>query len=674
MIIKMKKIYCVVILSVYGVALMADVGQKAVTPTFVARSQGRNKLRQLVGDGWNGVERFEYRNAHVEQEAPKYSFTERIFTRKMREVVSYPYTKPQLIEEQSEMVAVVAHDGWYGSLSVLPEYTRSFKSDAINTSLFGSDVCSGRIVVQGSNVAGRDTQAWLADYFYLSPDFDGEFFVKPVIQNFLVDLDFYCGMDKVVPGLYLRLYGPITWTKWSSNYCEPKLKTAAVSGYDEGYFTPHALPVSALNKSISEYMSGKAPSEVDDVFFYGLQFARIGNCQESKAGFADLRMELGWDFIEDDYHHLAINAQIACPTGNMRDATYVLSPVVGNGNHWELGGGFTTHYTFWRNEFKARYAYLYVDLNMTHIFSAYEQRTFDLSDSPNSRYMLALRIEKPVEDGLIAAADAGASTMVGTPPSAQFKKIYSPVANLTTAQPRVSATLQVDLVALVHIASKNWGVDVGYNLWARTCEYIANARKCSTAISIFNENNERVWALKGDAHMFGYATATAGGLTLDQVIPLSATESVATIHGGTNALIPESNPVERNLGVDAAEFAYAGSPNQRINYASGLAAVDGNQIKTSNDPEFINYANINQQNTRGFSNTLFAQVNYTWLHTPKVTPYLGAGCSVEFGNNKTNSTTPKAVETTFIDVCDDQCITCSLSQWGIWVKAGFIFG
>jgi hypothetical protein len=664
MIIKIKKIYCVVILSVYGAALMADVGQKAVTPTFVARSQGRDKVRQDIGLGWRIIERpdlQEKRAPIVIKEEPVKGFFQRIFSS------AQPDQESVVINKQS-------HHEWYGFFTVMPAYMQSFNDHAVGDCLFGSDICNDVIKVQGSAVEDRNARAWLADYLYLSPDFDGNFSVKPAVKNFLVDLDVYIGLDHLLTGgFYLRAYAPLVWTQWRMNFCEPKLKTAAVSGYSEGYFTPDALPASSLNQSITAYMNGKSPT-VEDFTMYGLEFAKISNCHDTKVTVADVRMELGWNYVKNEYQHFTLNMQAAIPTGNMRKATFAFEPVVGNGNHGELGGGFNTHYTFWHDAFKESYALIYFDLNITHMFGAYEQRTFDLSDSPNSRYMLAQRIEGPVFDGLQAAPDSGVITMMGTPPIAQFKNVYCPVANITTAQVKVSNAIQVDFVAYLNFTRKNWSVDVGYNLWVRSCDKIANDRKCSSPLSVFNEDNENVWALKGDAHMFGYATAAAGGLVLDQAVLLSATESIATIHSGTNSLIPEANALERNLGVDSAEFAYAGGTAQRLNYARGLANIDDNQIKTSLSPEFINFANINFQPTQGLSNKFFVNVDYISSRNGVIKPYVGLGMFVEVGNNKTKIITPQTAESSFIDVCDDTCITCSLSQWGAWVKAGFIFG
>ena len=59
---------------------------------------------------------------------------------------------------------------------------------------------------------------------------------------------------------------------------------------------------------------------------------------------------------------------------------------------------------------------------------------------------------------------------------------------------------------------KIYSIDVGYNLWVRTCEGFLNNRRnndlCSLGSqpTLFDESQMNTWALKGDANMFGYAT------------------------------------------------------------------------------------------------------------------------------------------------------------------------
>src|SRR3990172_4498565 len=98
------------------------VANTEVTPTFVARSQGRDAVRKMVG--------------------------------------------------VSDKVHRSDEDGRDINFSVLLGYTRSFREGDIAHCMFGNDLCcdNSRIVIQGSDVANRSEGAWFADYFYLAPD------------------------------------------------------------------------------------------------------------------------------------------------------------------------------------------------------------------------------------------------------------------------------------------------------------------------------------------------------------------------------------------------------------------------------------------------------------------------------------------------------------------------
>ena len=137
-----------------------------------------------------------------------------------------------------------------------------------------------------------------------------------------------------------------------------------------------------------------------------MSFVPTESVDESKTGFADLRFELGWDFLSDDDYHLGIGLQFAAPTGSKREATYVMQPVVGNGNHWELGGVVTGHYVFWRSDDADKHFGFYADANMMHLFKAEEIRTFDLKCKNNSRYMLAAKFKKVTEDTIVGCRES----------------------------------------------------------------------------------------------------------------------------------------------------------------------------------------------------------------------------------------------------------------------------
>ena len=126
------------LLLICAAPLLADRG---VTPTIVARSQGRNAVNKVAG------------------------LTDKV----------------NLFDE-----------GKYVNIDATVGYTRSFRSNRLAQCLFGSDLVDcNSILIQGSQVANRKSQAWLADYFYLAPDYDSSFSIKPRIQNFLADLQIY---------------------------------------------------------------------------------------------------------------------------------------------------------------------------------------------------------------------------------------------------------------------------------------------------------------------------------------------------------------------------------------------------------------------------------------------------------------------------------------------------
>ncbi len=572
-------------------------------------------------------------------------------------------------------------ESWYGTLDMSVGYMRSFRSDDIARCLFGCDLqcndcCDRTILVQGSQVASRDPKAWLADYMYLNCEYDGSFCLDPVIQNVVVDLDFYLGLDEWVNGMYFRIYGPINWSKWDAQLCATDPSTVLTNSCSTGYFTPSGDEV--LLDSMTDYFCGKSPASIDGITFQGLRFGKLSNCSRTRTGFADLRAELGYNFLQDENYHLSVGMHVAAPTGNRRRAEYVMDPVVGNGNHWELGGTIQGHYTFWRNEDESKHVGLYVDAVLSHMFKTSEQRTFDLKDKDNSRYMLASKFTKTITNSLAGRNTAGTNTAGSTAATAQFGNVYAPVANLTTTDVNVSIGIQADIVAMLNFTSGAFSFDLGYNYWGRSCEDISCPVVCDPCNkdNLYLSANKDVWALKGDARMFGFAGAAdvATGLTADAPQALSATQSKANIYGGTNATVVDTtltNVALQNGGVDNAQFAIAGTDAVRLIHtplSEGGFNLDTNQIKTSIQPVFLNSGDIALQETKGQSHKVFAHLSYT-MDRDNWIPYLGIGGSGEFGQND-NDCCDSDCDTT--PTCSN-CLKCSLSQWSVWVKGGVSF-
>lgn len=594
-------------------------------------------------------------------------------------------------------------DKVYGSFSVKPKYTRTFKSSQLCTCLFGTTDCNTNcgcaLNVSGSRVANRGSTDLLADYFYLPTDYQSTLNFNPRIENALVDFNFYLGLDEWVNGLFFRVHLPVCWTKWNLNFSEittnqgtPSTgtnlldRTTVGGGYEPGYFAYSAIQTQKLLKNFASYADGCSPSNFVDpnngdvvTTFNPLNFARINNCAKTKTAIADLAFILGYNFVNDCDYHVGLGLFTSAPTGTRPQAVFLFEPIVGNGKSWAFGVHFTSHAMLWRSEDEESGLGLFFDCNVTHLFNANQRRTFDIQNKPLSRYMLAEQMGTPVNNlftGPIAPPLQA--------PNAVFQNVYTPVANLTTRDVQVSVSVQGDLVLQLTYTNGGIAWDFGYNYWGRSCETISFEcnPKCSTTCSIAGLTStvtsfaENTWALKGDASVYGQATINAAVTP----IPLSATQTTdgfADITGGSNYFgdpetINETGPGDQNPQIDNKQLAFANAAGTiDVNVVASAPAL---QINTSNPAVFLKATDINnKQGTRGSSNKVYTHLSYQWLECEDWVPFFGIGGFAEFGNiDGVNSSQCVTVQADCSGNCTT-CIKCSLSQWGVWAKFGVSF-
>jgi len=584
---------------------------------------------------------------------------------------------------------------FYGKVSLTPEYTRSFRPHDIARCLFGDALGNdGVLKIEGSRVAGRDQNALLADYFYLPTDFESTICVTPRIQNFLVDLNYYVGLDWLWRGLYVMVQAPLTWTKWSLNARE-NIINKGENGFDAGYFTPGELSRGALLDSFLEFAAGGNPGVINQVIqsnpidplleqefnveLRPLQFAKIRKSQ-TKTTVSELRYYLGWNFLLCEDYHLGVNVQASASTGNRPEAKYLFEAQNGNGKHGEFGFGINGHYTFCRSEDEEMAWTFEANLDVSHLFKARQRRTFDLKDKPLSRYMLAEKMGSEIVSSL--------QNIDGIAPSAQFKNVFTPVANITTFDLDVSVGAQIDFLAFFSRDSGNSRWDFGYNLWTRSCEKFE--RRCDSNCNGFESNT---WALKGDAQVFGFAVNATGEFI--GAVPLSATESEATINSGTNfvatsqvndasILAAQANP---NIDNPQPAFAEIIPGNQVTLRVTPAGNIDNPQINTSINPVFIQETDIDFVRIKGLTHKLFTQWS---VYNPcalleddeRWSPYFALGAEVEFAQHHDNCNSICDDNNDCSDDCssddcdntiDGTCVRCALSQWGIWAKFGVAY-
>jgi len=655
-------------------------------------------------------------------------------------------------------------DSWYGLLSITPTYRASFRSELITDCLLGSERCIDRcgncteIQVQGSAIgevkdgyviSKRSSKAWLADYFYLPRNYDSSFTMKPSIKTFSVMIDAYLGSSC---GAYLRLFGPIAHSRWNlrfrestmgfSGCCDPNTLCYANSdgnctyepmNHSCGYFSQSEYEGTKLVRTFRDFMCGAVPetSEGNTIKWNPLKYGKMTCHARSETGLADLRMELGWNFINCIDYRLGMNIQAAAPTGKKKKPCYLFDAMVGNGNHWEFGGGLSGHYRLWEdNTGKLSLDFIF-DVNVTHMFKSRQCRTFDLKCKANGAYMLAAKFETNETRAIPPLAQDATDFQVGRStenhiapdvatdigvsepsPNKQFALEYTPVANLSTINVDVSVGAHVDIVGMLHYRCGKINWDVGYNFWARSCEKIKCPRSNCNRGTLCDPANKDIWALKGDARMFGFQAVTIDDIQstpLLKTVPLSATQSFATIYNGTNQVLPENllenSPTNAagkdiNLNVDDVEFAYALTPidannasapltfncNDEFNVPSTNNAYCNlvnlnHQIKTSGAPAFLSCESINLARSRGISHTVFSHLSYDFEGGDYWTPYIGIGASIEFGNSSDTccdmalcctSCCNQNCSAGSVDCCNT-CLDCAVSQWSIWLKGGLAY-
>jgi len=573
-------------------------------------------------------------------------------------------------------------DDFYSSLNITPEYTQTFAPGRITNCLFAPDLCrsadgTSMLRIQGSLFPNRQAQAWLADYFGLPEDFNGSIRFNPRISNFLVDFNWYVGLDSWIQGLYIRIHAPLVHTRWRLHACETSDK--GVRGYPAGYFTgmlasgidqSSVVPNANLVSQALDFFSGKSvpvnllndtssttgnPSLPSQVTFEKLACSRWATDCDShsstKTKLSDIETAVGWNFVCNERWLLGSSLRFSAPTGGKPDSCYLFEPMVGSGGFWKLGIGLTTHLIVWENECEDQSLGFYLDANIQHLFTTNQKRCFDLCRSgtaasgQNSRYMLAQRLEPVPADNPYPLEPANSNNV-------QFASEFAPVANLTTSMVAVKIAVEADIAALCCYTNNNIQWDLGYNFYGRSCEKICFKRSCKT-----DALNGTSWALKGDSEVFGF-----NGL-VGNPIALAATQSKATIHSGVNNFSSNIITRQNTLNID--------NPQDSTNAFDAVSAILPQ--RSSNPIVGLQLQDVNFAGTRAITHKIFSHLQYTWHdRCSPLTPYLGIGTEVEFSGCRSCHTGCHKNKNS-CNSCGDDCFCCVPSQWGIWLKGGISF-
>lgn len=538
-------------------------------------------------------------------------------------------------------------DESYRLFAITPQVTLSYQADRIAECFFGESICKNRFQVAGSRVHERDKAAWLADYFGLPTDYNSTVFVEPRIAQAMGTISYYGCLNSWLKGLYVRAHSSLVYARWDLNMCETFISTGS-NAHDPGYFSSESIDRENLSETFSAFMKGASTPQIADATFKALQCGLMEPCSQRLTRLADIQLAIGYNILQNKDYHFGFNIRCAIPTGNKRNAHLLFEPIIGNGGHWELGGGITTHILFWQEEEFDEYAAIYFDINLTHMFANDQCRSFDLCHNPNSRYMLAQRMSSFIEDDLVGIVEGEATT-----PTYQFSNEFSPLINLTTLPVSVSNSIQADFALMMGYTQQRNSWTLGYGFWGRSCDDVALCKVTPFDLQL--------WALKGDSHVFGFENTIA-----QTAVPLSATNSNATIHHGTNFAPKHITQSQIDTGKTNPKIDNAVPASTGTSSFIQLRSQPGgsNRIKTSVQPILITTKDINcdSARTRGLAHKFFSSFTHT-IERDEIVPYLGFGAQIEFGQKANNCVNgePK------------NCVNTAPSVWAVWLKTGVSF-
>ena len=407
-----------------------------------------------------------------------------------------------------------------GLLSATPQYTRTFKGSDLGAYLFFNGTNSMQFGPAGTaNVFARN--------YFLNDNFSGTATINPLIQNFLVDFDFRLGLDEWLTGLYIKAHAPVVWTSWNTELTTSNQSTGTFIAVEAlGNPIASASPVITLEQAFAGQTinTGLFPDLQTT-----LQFGRVDG-KRTHVTVADVEVALGYNFVCNECAYFGANIRAIFPTGNRPDAVWLFEPIVGNGHHYELGGGIDTHYEFWNN-CDSSFG-IYTNANIYHMFNAKQRRIFDLTaNGVGSNRLLIKRFSDP-------------ATYAG-------EMLFGP--NVLALLCNVKNDVHVDAAFTLDYKRRGLTVDLGYNIWFRSKDII----------TITQNIDSNTYAIAGQTLGSGSASADNTGSTALVNGDLGAADAVNTFISNADlnvdsAATPNalSNKVFAHVGYTWEHFEY----------------------------------------------------------------------------------------------------------------------
>lgn len=323
---------------------------------------------------------------------------------------------------------------------------------------------------------------------------------------------------------------------------------------------------------------------------------------------ADIHLQLGYDFYKHDDKHFGVYLKAVLPTGTKLDDCwneFIFSPIVGNGNHFELGAGISGHMQLWECDESAFNGY--IDAYITHMFKANQTRTCDLDNLPMSRYAV---IKKLLPGQSVLPATPSMPTSYAAAVGAGDAYAYQALdilGNVNTVCQDVSVDIRGEAVLDLIYSYKNWELGAGYAFSGKTKE--------KADCTCVEANTALAYGFLGNAGIMNF-TFLGTGAGND---PVAGTYVTAGANGafaaGTQIYAKTSSSV-------------ANSSSGAYSYGSDSDPVPANDANTFNLPSFNRSGLMDGQ----ILHRVFGHVDYVWSDCDWV-PQLGVMGSFGFSQD-----------------------------------------
>lgn len=367
--------------------------------------------------------------------------------------------------------------------------------------------------------------------------------------------------------------------------------------------------------SFSEAMSG-------EFNFNNSIFREYGNLKfdqdqmTEKWQLADILLWFGYDACRDERKHLGVYLKMVIPTGtviNQEWLTYALNPVVGNGHHFEFGGGLSAHYDYCQRENLVLRGK--VDGYLTHVFNTTQTRWFDKVNLPMSRYAIVKQLQftgnaenNPLNDNY-------------------FLQKLTYLGNNNIGEFTISNDIRAEAIAELNLQYNLFSASLGYAFSGLTADKINPCENRLVNTTNQEQPNSISYGFKGNAPLSTLVVTNinannetftpddkkdADGIT-PQNYPLVAVYSADASTNLTTEIMVKSS-ADVTIGGNSGAYFYGNTTNQQ-EVPDGESSSTTYTGPSSNDLFSLPY--ITPENRSGLMegqmlNRLFGKIEYTW--------------------------------------------------------------